>query len=117
MHEGCTDFITIVLTLDRINCANGLPPVSVLDGHNCRNIPEDTLAGIPQDLLYQLRLAQILTDSTTELGKCALAVKNTAEARVLQSMIDIFSSHLTEIESDCPEQLSRSSRRRIIAVD
>ena len=106
----------MVLILDRTNCANGLPPASVLDTYNSRNIPIATLAGIPQDLHYQLRLAQILTDSTIELGKFALSIESTAEARVLQSMIDIFSSRLTEIESDCPEQLSKSPSREIIAV-
>ena len=117
MHERYPEFITMVLTLDRTNCANGLPPASVLGTYNSRNIPIDTLAGIPQDLHYQLRLAQILTDSTVELGKCALSIEGPAEARVLQSMIDVFSSHLTEIESDCSAQLSKSPTREVMALD
>ena len=108
MH--CIDFTTVMFTIDRTNCANGLPPASVLDAHILRNIPAETLSRIPKDLRYQLRLAQILTDSTVELGKCALSIESTAEVKVLQSMIDVFSSHLTEIQPDCPEQLSESPK-------
>ena len=81
-----------------------------------RNIPIDTLAAIPQDLQYHFKLAQILTESTVELGKCALSIESTAEARVLRSMIDAFSSHLTDIESNGPEQLSKSPSQGVIEV-
>ena len=117
MHERYHTLITTVLTLDRTNCANGLPPASVLDAHTSRYILIDTLAGIPQDLHYQLRVAQILTDSTVELGKCALSTGGPAEARVLQSMIDVFSSQLTDIESDCSTQLSKSPGQEVIGFD
>lgn len=107
-------FVTMVLILIRTNCANGLPPASVLDAYRSRDIPTDTLVAIPQDLRYQFRLAEILTESTVELGKCALSTESIAEARVLRSMIDAFSSHLTDTEANGLNHLSESTSQEAI---
>ena len=75
---------------------------------------------MPQDLQYIWRLTQILTESTIELGKCALVVETSAQSKVLQSMMDIFAAQVSSMESDCPTDLCERlspTRNTLVWID
>ena len=105
------------LTSNSESCSNGLPPPLVLDTYDFQIGREDPLAGVPAGLRFRRKLSQIQTTSAVELGHTALSTEPKSRDGVLESMINIFSMQLTQMESERPDELSKFRRLAATCCD